>query len=59
MLIMLTLKEIRKRLEDRNLTVISERTGVSYQTLWRITKTNSTPNAATAEKLSKYLENNK
>jgi len=56
---MLTLKEIRKRLEDRNLTVISERTGVSYQTLWRITKTNSTPNAATAEKLSKYLENNK
>ena len=56
---MITLDEIRKRLEDRNLTVISERTGVSYQTLWRITKTNSTPSVATAEKLSEYLENNK
>jgi len=56
---MITLNEIRKRLEDRNLTVISERTGVSYQTLWRITKTNSVPSAATAEKLSNYLESNK
>lgn len=54
---MLTLKEIRKQLEDRNLKVISERTGVSYQTLWRITKQGSVPNAATAEKLSDYLMN--
>ena len=56
---MLTLREIKDRLEDRNLTVVSERTGVSYQTLWRITKTNSTPSVATAEKLSNYLESNK
>lgn len=55
---MLTLSEIKKILEDRNLKVIAERTGVSYQTLWRITKGNATPSATTAEKISNYLESN-
>jgi transcriptional regulator with XRE-family HTH domain len=55
---MLTMQEIKTKLEDRNLRVIAERTGVSYQTLWRLTKNGSTPSASTTEKISEYLERN-
>lgn len=53
---MLTLAEIRQKLSDRNLRVIAERTGINYQTLWRIMKKpGHSPSLSTVERLSDYL----
>lgn len=52
---MLTAAEIKEKLEDRNLRVVAERTGVHYQTLWRIARKGCNPSLATAEKLSAYF----
>jgi predicted transcriptional regulator len=35
---LLTIEEIRRALEDRNLWVVAGRTGVSYSTLYRVRK---------------------
>jgi hypothetical protein len=35
---MLTLEEISKKLEDRNLRAVSEKTGIDYNRLWRASK---------------------
>lgn len=53
---MLTLEQIRERLKDRRLTVISEATEISHQTLWRIRDEGGNPTQKTIKKLSKYLE---
>tara|TARA_R110000772_G_scaffold158008_1_gene269241 strand:+ start:1622 stop:1798 length:177 start_codon:yes stop_codon:yes gene_type:complete len=54
---MLTLKEIKKRLSDRNLSEVSKRIDVSYMTLWRILrKEGYDPSVGVCEKLSEYLK---
>lgn len=53
---MLTLEQIRERLKDRRLTVVSEATEISHQTLWRIRDEGGNPTQKTIEKLSNYLE---
>jgi predicted transcriptional regulator len=54
---MMTLEKIREALDDRNLKLVSERSGVPYQVLLRIKK-GETQNPAynTTKALSDYLE---
>ena len=35
---MLTVEEIQTRLRDRNLREVSRRTGLSYDTVWRVAR---------------------
>lgn len=54
---MLTLEKIAELLQDRTLTVVSEATGVSHQTIMRI-KQGKAKNTSyeTCKKLSDYFE---
>jgi hypothetical protein len=54
---MLTLEQITVLLQDRKLKVVSEKSGVGYITVWRISK-RCAGNVSydSVEKLSKYLE---
>lgn len=55
----MTLKEIQKALEHRNLRKVAETTGVSYDTVWRIAKNRSkNPSFYNVEKIKDYLEKN-
>ena len=54
---MLTLDEIRKRLEHSNLQAVSEETGLAYNVVYRFVKKGTNPYYQTAQKLSEYLEN--
>ncbi len=57
---MLSAEEIAEKLQDRNLTVLAERTGVGYPTLWRMKKyPEYGANYQTVKKISDYLERNK
>ena len=57
---MLTIEEIIERLKDRNVKVISSRTGISYHTILNIQKgKNVNPTLATIKKLTSYFEENK
>ena len=52
----LDLEAIRERLEDRNLTVVAERTGLHYNTVWKIaTGVALNPSLNTVKALSEYL----
>jgi len=51
---MLTLDEIKKRLSDRNLKAVSERTGISYSLVRRARDGADIPYSA-AKSLSDYL----
>lgn len=53
---MLTLEAIRKKLQDRKLSVISEKTGISIPTLWKVRNGQSDPAYSTVKKLSDYME---
>ena len=53
---MLTIKEIRAELSDRNLAEVARRVGMSRQQLWMIaTGVNANPTLRTLERLSDYL----
>jgi len=53
---MLTLEEIRSRLEDKNLKEVSRRTGIGYNNLYGIAKgIRVNPTYNVLEKLSNYL----
>lgn len=51
---MMTIEEIREALRRRKLPIIAEETGISYQTIWRIS-TGESASYATVKKLSDYL----
>jgi len=55
--IMLTIEEVSKRLGDRNLKKVSDNTGISYPTVWKIAN-NRAGNVGyeTVKTLSDYLE---
>jgi len=54
---MMTLEQIKASLDDRNLKLVSERSGVPYQVLLRIKKgTTTNPAYNTIKALSEYLE---
>jgi transcriptional regulator with XRE-family HTH domain len=53
----LTLIQIKNKLEDRNLKEVSKKSGVKYGTLYNIaTGKNDNPSYKTLEKLSDYLK---
>ena len=54
---MLTIEEIKTRLKDRTLTKVSEATGLSYPTVWKLAnESNVRTEYATVKKISDYLE---
>lgn len=57
---MLTLDEVRQRLQDRRLAVVAEATGITMPTLWRIRRDPKTGvRYSTLEKLNRYFEQNR
>lgn len=56
---MLTIEEIRKRLEDRNVRLVAERAKVPYNVVLRVARgTTQNPTYNTTKALSEYLEGN-
>jgi len=53
---MLTLKEIIDRLQDRKLYVLEKEIGISYNTLYTISRGKANPTHETMKKISDYLE---
>lgn len=53
---MLTLDEVKSRLEDCNLKAVSEKAGVHYNALYRMMRGGTHPAYETVKKLSDYLE---
>jgi DNA-binding Xre family transcriptional regulator len=54
---MLTIKEIRQKLEDRKLQIVAEKTGVHYNTLKKIKDgKNDNPTLKVIKAISDYLE---
>jgi len=53
---MMTLDQILRSLDDRNLSVVADRLGLSRMTLYRITSGKMKPRYDTLQKLSDYLE---
>lgn len=54
---MLSVKEIRTRLSDRNLSEVSRRVNLSYQTVFYFCQAdNNNPSHNTVKVLSEYLE---
>lgn len=56
---MLTLKQIIKKLSDRNVKEISRRTGISYLAIYNIIKGITKPHFSTQKVLSDYFEEHK
>lgn len=53
---MLSLDDIKSRLNDSRLSDVSEKTGISYQQLWRLSKNkDNNPKYETIKKLSDYF----
>jgi hypothetical protein len=50
------LEEIQKALQDRNLTAVSEATGLNTHTLYRLMRGKVSPNKSTLNLLTMYLQ---
>lgn len=57
---MMTLDEIRHALQDRNLSIVAQKTGLHYQTIWRIAR-GARPDFTydTIRRVSEYIEGNR
>jgi len=53
---MLTVEQIKKRLEHSNLKAVATATGVHFNTVYRFVKDGSQPSYKTVKALSDYLE---
>ncbi|HAB37200.1 MAG TPA: hypothetical protein DCE52_04205 [Rhodobacteraceae bacterium] len=56
---LLNYNEIRSRLEDRRLSYVAEKCGLTYMVLSRIKKGEGKPSLETVEKLTQYFDENK
>jgi predicted transcriptional regulator len=54
----LSVPEMRRLLQDRNLTVVAKNAGVSRPVLYQIMSGSTDPRYSTLEKISNYLEDN-
>lgn len=55
----MTLEQVLKKLSDRNLVKVAEKSDVSYATLMSLTQgRNKNPSYQTMQKLEKYLKEN-
>jgi DNA-binding phage protein len=52
---MMTLEQVRAALKDRNLQAVSQATGLSAETLYRISRGKNKPHMATLKIISDYL----
>jgi transcriptional regulator with XRE-family HTH domain len=52
----LSIDQIRERLQDRKLVAVAKRSGVSYRTLINLVKGETKPTYGTLKLLSDYLE---
>lgn len=55
---MMTLEQIKQALQDRRLTIVAKRTGLSYDTIRRIKSGEGDYHISTLKKISDYLEGN-
>lgn len=54
---MLSLQEIREKLQDSNLSAVARKIGMSQPQMWRLMKhTNPNPTIKTLERMTAYLE---
>lgn len=53
---MLTLEQIKERLQHSNLRAVAQATGLHYNTLYKLMNTTSTPSYSTVKALSDYLQ---
>lgn len=53
---MMTIEQIKEALKDRKLTVVAEKTGLSYDTVRRVAAGDSDYHVSTIKKLSDYLQ---
>lgn len=53
---MMTLKEIREKLKDRKMTVVSSETGIHVNAIYRFMNDQTKPKYDTVKKLIDYLE---
>jgi len=56
---LLTADEVRQKLEDRRLSYVAEKCGLTYMSLSRIRKSDGNPSLATLQKLSNYFDSHK
>jgi predicted transcriptional regulator len=56
---MLTLDEIKKRLEPMNLKAVAKETGISYNAIYRMAKGDTNPKYETVQKITKWIEDNR
>jgi len=56
---LLNYNEIKSRLEDRRLSYVAEKCGLTYMVLSRIKKGEGKPSLETVEKLTQYFDENK
>lgn len=56
---LLTADQVREKLEDRRLSYVAEKCGLTYMSLSRIRKNEGNPSLGTLQKLSDYFEVNK
>ena len=54
----LSVSEIRRLLQDRNLSAVSKNAGISRPVLYQIMAGSTDPRYSTLQKLSNYLEDN-
>lgn len=54
---MLTLEQIRERLQHSNLKAVAEAAGLHYNTVYKLMNTTSVPSYATVKALSDYFQN--
>lgn len=54
---MLTVEQIRERLQHSNLKAVSEAVGIHYNTLYRLMNTDADPSYKTVKTVSDYLQN--
>lgn len=53
---MLTLDDIKKRLEPMNLRTVAKETGVSYNSIYRLANGQTQPKYETVQKVAQWLE---
>lgn len=53
---MLTVEEIRAKLEDRHIKKVAQKSGVHYNVIYRLMSGQSNPSYETLKKLTEYLE---
>jgi transcriptional regulator with XRE-family HTH domain len=49
------LERVKKALEGKYLTFIAEKTGLHYNTIWKLAQGKTKPSEETLQKLAKYL----